>query len=109
MSGTSVAAPARGSAKIRRAHVVRLFELSVILPTIALILANLALSGFDLFQSPSFSLGVAFWIVVIAVVELLPVPTWKSLQLSLAFPLFTAVAFLPIYPPAVAGLVGLLG
>jgi signal transduction histidine kinase len=79
------------------------------LPTIALILANLALSGFDLFQRPSFALGVAFWIVVIAVVELLPVPTWKSLQLSLAFPLFTAVAFLPIYPPEVAGLVALLG
>jgi signal transduction histidine kinase len=109
MTGTSVAAPARGSAKIRRAHVVRLFELSVILPTLALILANLALGGFDLFQKPSFALGVAFWIVVIAVVELLPVPTWKSLQLSLAFPLFTAVAFLPIYPAEVAGLVALLG
>ena len=106
MTGTSVAAPA---AWIRRAHVVRLFELSVILPTLALILANLALGGFGLFESPSFSLGVAFWIVVIAVVELLPVPTWKSLQLSLAFPLFTAVAFLPIYPAEVAGLVALLG
>jgi signal transduction histidine kinase len=88
---------------------VRLFELSVILPTLALILANLVLGGFGLFQKPSFALGVAFWIVVIAVVELLPVPTWKSLQLSLAFPLFTAVAFLPIYPAEVAGLVAFLG
>ncbi|MGH2683722.1 MAG: sensor histidine kinase [Actinomycetota bacterium] len=81
----------------------------MILPTLGLIVANLALGGFAVFADPKIVLGFVFWIVVIAVVELLPVPTWKSLQLSLAFPLFTAAAFLPIFPAEVAGLVAFLG
>jgi signal transduction histidine kinase len=88
---------------------VRVFELSVILPTVGLILTRLAMGGFEAFRDPKVTLGVVFWILVIAVVELLPVPTWKSLQLSLAFPLFTAVAFLSPYPAEVAGLVAFLG
>lgn len=47
------------------------------------------------------------WTGVIAVVELLPVPAWKSVQISIGFPLLMAVAF--IYQPGVAGVIAFLG
>ena len=90
-----------------RGHIVRLFEVLVIVPTVTLILSQLISGGFGFLQSPTRALRVVFWIVVIAVVELLPVPAWKSLQVSMAFPLFTAVSF--VYPPALAGAVAFLG
>jgi signal transduction histidine kinase len=52
-------------------------------------------------------LGWLFWTVLIALVELLPVPAWRTLQVSMAFPLATAVAIL--YQPGIAGLILLLG
>ncbi len=47
------------------------------------------------------------WSVLIGAVELLPVPVWRGLQVSLGFPLLIMVAIL--YPPGVAGLIALLG
>jgi signal transduction histidine kinase len=46
------------------------------------------------------------WVILIGAVELLPVATWGGVQVSVGYPLIMAVAFL--YPPAVAGLVGLV-
>jgi signal transduction histidine kinase len=51
--------------------------------------------------------GWVFWTLLIALVELLPVPAWRTLQVSMAFPLATAVAIL--YQPGVAGIILLLG
>jgi signal transduction histidine kinase len=79
----------------------------VILPTGTLILVQLTSGGLDYFRTPADTLGVVFWILIIAVVELLPVPAWKSLQVSMAFPLFTAVSF--VFQPAIAGAVAFLG
>lgn len=92
---------------IPRGHLVRVFEASVILPTVVLLVSQLTAGGFAYLQSPARALGVSFWILIIAVVELLPVPAWKSLQVSMAFPLFTAVGI--VYPPGVAGAVAFLG
>ena len=47
------------------------------------------------------------WIVAIAVVDLLPVPTTVGIPFSLSFPLQLSVAL--IYPPAIAGAIALLG
>src|SRR5262245_1190051 len=47
------------------------------------------------------------WIVAIAVVDLMPVPTSVELNFSLSFPLQLAVAL--IYPPPVAAAIALLG
>ncbi len=47
------------------------------------------------------------WIIAIAVVDLLPVPTTVGIPFSLSFPLQLSVAL--IYPPAVAGAIALLG
>jgi signal transduction histidine kinase len=50
---------------------------------------------------------VAFFILVITAVDLIPVPVWGGMQLSLSFPLLVSVALL--YDPAIAGLIALLG
>ena len=52
-------------------------------------------------------LNVAFWTVLIAVVELLPVPIWKSVRVSIGGPLFMAAAF--IYQPVIAGFIAFMG
>ena len=85
---------------------VRLYELAVILPTLATIAIALGIEGLDRLADPEFFFGALFWVTVIAVVELLPVPAWKSLQVGTGFPLYTAVAF--IYPPAFAGAIAFL-
>jgi signal transduction histidine kinase len=51
--------------------------------------------------------GAIFWTVVIGVVEFLPIPIWRSLQVGPGFPLFTAAAF--IYPASVAAVIAFLG
>ena len=47
------------------------------------------------------------WVVAIAIVDLLPVPTTVGIPFSLSFPLQLSVAL--IYPPPVAGAIALLG
>jgi signal transduction histidine kinase len=47
------------------------------------------------------------WAVLVAAVELLPVPTWRGLTLSVGFPLLMMIAIL--YPPTAAGVVAFVG
>ena len=47
------------------------------------------------------------WAVLVAAVELLPVPAWRGLHLSVGFPLLMVVAML--YPPIAAGAVAFAG
>jgi signal transduction histidine kinase len=77
------------------------FALLVCLPTVGGI-AYLLVDARD-----QLSLSFIPWLLLVAAVELLPVPTWRGVQVSLGFPLLIAVAI--IYPPAVAALVALLG
>jgi signal transduction histidine kinase len=85
---------------LNRVHV---YELLVAVPTILVLAWLLVSSGFEQMSDPRVAWGALFWTVTIAVVELLPVPAWRSLQVGTGFPLYTAVAF--IYPPSVAGVV----
>ncbi len=58
-------------------------------------------------QSPSeFTPAMLVWIGMVAVAELLPVPAWRGIHVSLGFPLLTAVAIL--YSPAWAGAIALV-
>jgi signal transduction histidine kinase len=98
---------ARSIGRLSRGAVIHLYEGSVIVPTVGLLFGFLAQGGFRDLRSSKVVLGALFWIGIIAVVELLPVPAWKSLRVSMAFPLYTAVAF--YYPPAVAGVIAFLG
>src|SRR4051794_2581045 len=47
------------------------------------------------------------WAVLVAGVELLPVPTWRGLTLSVGFPLLMMIAIL--YPPGAAATIAFLG
>ena len=47
------------------------------------------------------------WAPLVASVELLPVPTWRGLTLSVGFPLLMMIAIL--YPPEVAGVIAFVG
>jgi len=72
------------------------FELGVILPTLA---------GIGFLVAPNTNTLVPellFWAALVALVELLPVPAWRGVQVSVGFPLLMVVALL--YQPAAAGL-----
>jgi signal transduction histidine kinase len=77
------------------------FALLVTAPTIAMIALRLV-------QNPaSLEPSLIPWLLLVTGVELLPVPTWRGIQVGMGFPILIAVAL--IYPPGVAALVALLG
>ncbi len=80
----------------------RLFQICVVL---------LVVGGLTLYlvrdHARSLSLQLVLWVAVLAIVELLPVPAWKGLELTLSVPILLGVAIL--YEPAVAAGVVLVG
>jgi signal transduction histidine kinase len=80
----------------------RLFMLAVLIPTLIGLGAAAVSSPHGLLQPE-----VLAWILIVAVVELLPVAVTRQLQLTLGFPILLGVAIL--YSPHVAGLVALFG
>jgi signal transduction histidine kinase len=86
---------------------VRVFEAGVVAMSALLILVGLYGLPSSALPRPLEIAGIVFWTVTTALVEMLPVPIWKSLQVGTGFPLFTAVAF--IYPPPVAAIVAFFG
>jgi signal transduction histidine kinase len=89
------------SDKRRRSLPFVIFELFVILPTIALLGYLLTRHGATRVTE------LLVWAVIVAIVELLPVPVWQGVQMSMAFPLLLAVAFL--YSPPEAAAVAFVG
>jgi diguanylate cyclase (GGDEF)-like protein len=85
-----------------RRGITRLFELLVFAPMIVWLVSELIRDPGQ--YGDPLLLG---WIVAIAVVDLLPVPTEIDMSFSLSFPLQLAVAL--IYPPPVAAAVAFLG
>jgi signal transduction histidine kinase len=76
-------------------------ELGVITPTIvggALLVAN---------HPDEFQLQLIWWALAVSVVELIPVPAWRGIHLSLGFPLLMALAIL--WPPTAAGVTAFVG
>ena len=51
--------------------------------------------------------GALFFVVCIAAVDLIPIPAWKDIELSLSFPIMIGVAML--YSPPVAGMIVIIG
>src|SRR5215211_7292642 len=86
-------------ARVRLPLRERVFEASVVVPTVLALgwASSRALADLSTRQRGS----LVVWIVLIASVELIPVPLWRGTIISMGFPLLMAVAFL--YPPAVAG------
>ncbi len=77
------------------------FQLAVVLPSIVLL--ALSLPG----QHAAVDETVLFFIATVALVDLIPVPAWGGLQLSLSFPLLLGVAI--VFPPPVAMLIAFVG
>jgi signal transduction histidine kinase len=65
--------------------------------------------GWAIWRVPEDSVGpaVLFFILAAIVVDLIPVPAWGGMQLSLSFPILLGVAM--VFPPPIAGMIALLG
>ena len=79
-----------------------LFELLIIVPVIGILLVTLPAYREQVVQA-----SVLFFIATVAVVDLIPVPAWGGMQLSLSFPILLVVAI--VFEPPVAALIALLG
>jgi signal transduction histidine kinase len=90
-----------GRALKRQAGVLVLFEVAVVVPTLALI------AGLILVSDVPFKPVLLLWSLLIGLIELMPVPAWRGLTISVGFPVLMMVAIL--YPPGTAGLITLLG
>lgn len=82
------------------------FELLIIVPTF-LLGGFLVAQNPGAFDVPQLLPSLVMWAVVIGLVELLPVPAWRGLTISVGFPLLMVVAFL--YEPPAAAAVALVG
>src|SRR5438477_6478979 len=79
-----------------------LFQLLVALPTLA------GLSILAVHQIPRYNpVVLVCWVFILAAIELLPVPAWRGLQLSLGFPIRLGMAIL--YPPGLAASLAWVG
>jgi signal transduction histidine kinase len=76
---------------------------------IAGILGVFSWLAWAIWQVPEGSIGpgVLFFVAAAMIVDLIPVPAWGGMQLSLSLPILLAVAL--VFPPAVAGMVALVG
>lgn len=90
-------------AKVDQRKVVA-FELLVIIPTLV---GGGVLIAHDPAAFHKYWGELIFWAALIGLVELLPVPAWRGLTISVGFPLLMVVAFL--YEPAAAAVVALVG
>jgi len=90
-----------------RTRAVKIYEIAVSLPVIAIIAWSLFMDPKVLQTSPH-PWQIFVWIIAIAAVDLMPVPTaMSSVAFSLSFPIELSVAML--FPVPVAGLIALLG
>ena len=88
------------------------FRLGLVAYGLGVILPVVWLLGVSLWNSPAAlaprRLGeLALWVIVVAMVDLLPLPSWRGIHLGMAFPVLIAVGFL--YPPASAALTAFVG
>lgn len=89
-------AKTRAAARAPRLLIV---QLAVSVPTLALIAS--------FFYRVDFEPTWLLWSVLIAAIELMPVPAWRGITISVGFPLLVMIAIL--YPPGTALLLTFLG
>ncbi len=84
-----------------RERALNLLQVSVVVPTLVFL-------GVGISRDPDvITLELAGLAALVAVVELLPVPAWRGLQLSVGLPLLLMIGM--IHPPLAAGVAALLG
>src|SRR5207247_2470708 len=82
-----------------------LLVVSICLLWITLVIIGVSLTLGPTAFRPSWSW--LLWSLLIAGIELLPVPAWRGLTISVGFPVLVMVAIL--YPPGAAGAIALIG
>jgi signal transduction histidine kinase len=81
--------------RVRPPAALVVYELLVVVPVVGT-LATMLIRNPDVLEAE-----LGWWVVLIALTDLLPVRTWRGLQMVMDFPLLIAVALL--YEPAAAG------
>ncbi|MGZ4132973.1 MAG: sensor histidine kinase [Actinomycetota bacterium] len=91
-----------GSARLPGAGAVARLELALILPLLAWLV-------WEAWQTDwtTVGWGALFFVLCIAAVDLIPIPAWEDIELSLSFPIMIGVALL--YSPPVAGMIAVVG
>jgi signal transduction histidine kinase len=79
-----------------------LFQLAIIVPLLGYLIWALPEYRNEIAQG-----SVLFFIATVAIVDLIPVPAWGGMQLSLSFPILLGVAI--IFDPPVAALIAFFG
>jgi signal transduction histidine kinase len=91
-----------GSLKAAKsARLLRIFEAAVVVPTLGGLTLAITRGG-----GAEIKPELVGWIVLIALVELIPVPVWRGVHIGLGFPLMMVVAFM--YEPQAAAAAALL-
>ena len=91
-----------------RTRAVKIYEIAVSLPVIAIIAWALLQNPGVIHETGVPPWQILIWIVAIAAVDLMPVPTtMSSVAFSLSFPIELSVAML--FPVPLAGFIALLG
>jgi signal transduction histidine kinase len=91
-----------GSLKAAKsARLLRIFEAAVVVPTLGGLTLAITRGGGAEIQPE-----LVGWILLIALVELIPVPVWRGVHIGLGFPLMMVVAFM--YEPQAAAAAALL-
>jgi signal transduction histidine kinase len=94
-----------GSLKAAKSErLLRLFEAAVVVPTLAGLTLAIARDGGAEIKADL--LPLLGWVLIIALVELIPVPVWRGVHIGVGFPLMMVVAFM--YAPQVAAAAALL-
>jgi signal transduction histidine kinase len=98
----------------RRGHVGLVFvQLAVIVPTVVFLAIQAALHWSSFSPRANGQVwehawpNLILWSAVVAGVELLPVPAWRGLRISLVFPVIIATTIL--FPPWFAGIIAFVG
>jgi signal transduction histidine kinase len=94
----------QGSLKAAKsARLLPFFEAAIVVPTLVGLTAAITVGWADVKGSGVEILG---WVVIIALVELMPVPVWRGVHIGMGFPLMMVVAFL--YEPQAAAVAALI-
>lgn len=87
--------------RVSKAHLLIAFQALVIAPTLGLIAIGIAA------DTSIVTLQLVALTALVGLVELLPVPAWRGLQLGVGLPLMLMIGML--HPPAAAGAAALVG
>ncbi len=97
----SISSRPKNDISLRSLNPATVYAICVVVPVISWIAVGVAQTPYD------FQIKMLVWVALVAAAELLPVPAWRGIHVSLGFTLLTAVAIL--YSPVWAGAIALVG